>query len=57
MPTDGALDVANAIQDLIIAVELLTTSHVIERKYKLAEAIDELLKNLLVARIDQYTVK
>lgn len=64
MASDAAWEVAEAIDDLIrfrVEVPSIYYRHQEdtrdELRSELAESIDDLLKNLLVARVDQYTVK
>jgi wobble nucleotide-excising tRNase len=60
MTTHEVWDVVDAIEDLIKSKSDQLFRHdpnTIEARSELAKAIDNLLKNLLVARVDQYTVK
>ena len=58
MASSQALEVAEAVYEMILANEggPMALSMTRAREF-LADSIDDLLKNLLVARIDQYTVK
>lgn len=58
MASDPAISVALNVRRLVQQCQFGSLESIKDKAtLELAESIDDLLKNLLVARVDQYTVK